>query len=32
LLFDDGHGTKWQRALATLHIDPLLLSSAAGHA
>jgi putative transcriptional regulator len=32
LLFDDGHETKWQRALATLRIDPLLLSSAAGHA
>jgi putative transcriptional regulator len=32
LLFDAGHDTKWQRALATLHIDPLLLSSAAGHA
>lgn len=32
LLFDDGHETKWQRALASLHIDPLLLSSAAGHA
>jgi len=32
LLFDAGHDTKWHRALATLHIDPLLLSSAAGHA
>ena len=32
LLFDDGHESKWQRALASLHIDPLLLSSVAGHA
>jgi putative transcriptional regulator len=32
LVFDAGHDTKWQRALATLRIDPLLLSSAAGHA
>jgi putative transcriptional regulator len=32
LLFDAGHDTKWHRALASLHIDPLLLSSAAGHA
>jgi putative transcriptional regulator len=32
LVFDEGHDTKWHRALATLHIDPLLLSSAAGHA
>ncbi len=32
LLFDSGHDTKWRRALAKLHIDPLLLSDAAGHA
>ena len=32
LVFDDGLDTKWQRALAQLKIDPLLLSSAAGHA
>lgn len=32
LVFDDDHATKWRRALATLHIDPLLLSGVAGHA
>jgi putative transcriptional regulator len=32
LVFDDDHETKWRRALAKLHIDPLLLSDAAGHA
>ena len=32
LVFDTDHDTKWLRALATLHIDPLQLSSAAGHA
>ena len=32
LMFDDGHDTKWRRALAKLHIDPLLLSDIAGHA
>jgi putative transcriptional regulator len=32
LLFDSDHDTKWRRALAKLHIDPLLLSGAAGHA
>ena len=32
LVFDDEHETKWRRALAVLHIDPLLLSGAAGHA
>jgi putative transcriptional regulator len=32
LVFGAGHDTKWQRALAKLHIDPLMLSSAAGHA
>jgi putative transcriptional regulator len=31
-LFDAEHETKWRRALATLKIDPLLLSAAAGHA
>jgi putative transcriptional regulator len=32
ILFDGEHETKWRRALATLRIDPLLLSHAAGHA
>ena len=32
LVFDDGHDTKWRRALGILNIDPLLLSGAAGHA
>lgn len=32
LLFDRAHETKWRRALASLHIDPLLLSGVAGHA
>lgn len=32
LVFDDGHYTKWRRALGKLKIDPLLLSDAAGHA
>jgi putative transcriptional regulator len=32
LLFDRDHDTKWRRALASLHVDPLLLSGAAGHA
>ena len=32
LVFDDNHETKWRRALATLRIDPLLLSTAAGRA
>lgn len=32
LLFDDDHDTKWRRAFAKLHIDPLLLSDVAGHA
>jgi putative transcriptional regulator len=32
LLFDSDHDTKWRRALAKLHIDPLLLSTDAGHA
>ena len=32
LVFDTEHDSKWLRALAMLHIDPLQLSSAAGHA
>lgn len=32
LLFDSDHDTKWRRAMATLKIDPLLLSGVAGHA
>jgi putative transcriptional regulator len=32
LLFDGEHDTKWRRALAKLHVDPLLLSGTAGHA
>ncbi len=32
LLFDAGHDTKWRRAFAKLHVDPLLLSGTAGHA
>lgn len=32
LVFDTGHETKWRRALASLRIDPLLLSAEAGHA
>ncbi len=32
LVFDDEHDTKWRRALASLNIDPLLLSGTAGHA
>ena len=32
IVFDADHDTKWRRALAKLHIDPLLLSGAAGHA
>ena len=32
LLFDGDHDTKWRRALAKLHVDPLLLSDVAGHA
>jgi putative transcriptional regulator len=32
LLFDDGHESKWQRALAKLKIDPAMLSSEAGRA
>ena len=32
LVFDGGHDTKWRRALATLKIDPLLLSGFSGRA
>ena len=32
LVFDGEHETKWLRALAKLRIDPLQLSSTAGHA
>jgi putative transcriptional regulator len=32
LLFDAEYDTKWRRPLGILHIDPLLLSGAAGHA
>ena len=32
LLFDADHDTKWRRAFAKLHVDPLLLSGVAGHA
>ena len=32
LVFDGEHETKWRRALASLKVDPLLLSAAAGHA
>ena len=32
LVFDGGHDTKWRRALATLKVDPLLLSGLAGRA
>jgi len=32
LVFDAEHETKWRRALASLKVDPLLLSATAGHA
>jgi putative transcriptional regulator len=32
VIFDGDHDTKWQRALAKLHVDPLLLSSTSGRA
>ncbi len=32
LVFDAHHATKWRRALASLHVDPALLSTVAGHA
>ncbi|HEX5328004.1 MAG TPA: YqgE/AlgH family protein [Acetobacteraceae bacterium] len=32
LVFGEGDDTKWRRALASMKIDPLLLSESAGHA
>ena len=32
LVFDPDHAAKWRKALANMKIDPLLLSTAAGHA
>jgi len=32
LVFDADHGSKWQRALGQLGVDPVLLSGVAGHA
>ncbi len=32
IVFDRDHDTKWRRALATLRIDPILMSGTAGHA
>jgi putative transcriptional regulator len=32
VLFDADHQTKWRRAMATLRVDPALLSGVAGHA
>ncbi len=32
IVFGTEHETKWRRALATMKIDPLLLSGSAGHA
>jgi putative transcriptional regulator len=32
IVFGGDNDTKWRQALAKLHIDPLLLSGAAGHA
>ena len=32
LVFDSDHSTKWRRAMASLRIDPALLSGVAGHA
>jgi putative transcriptional regulator len=32
LLFDANHDSKWRRALAKLHIDPVMLSASVGHA
>ncbi len=32
IIYDTNYGTKWQRALAMLHIDPAQLSTGAGHA
>jgi putative transcriptional regulator len=32
LVFDGDHDTKWRRALASMRVDPALLSGTAGHA
>jgi putative transcriptional regulator len=32
ILFDSDHETKWRRAMASLRVDPALLSGSAGHA
>ena len=32
LVFDADHATKWRRAMASLRVDPALLSGVAGHA
>ena len=32
VIFDAEHNTKWRRALAVLHVDPMMLSGAAGRA
>jgi putative transcriptional regulator len=32
IIYDTNYGTKWQRALAQLRIDPAQLSAGAGHA
>ena len=32
ILFDRDHETKWRRAMASLRVDPALLSGSAGHA
>ena len=32
LVFDNDHNTKWRRALASIRVDPALLSGVAGHA
>ncbi len=32
VIFDAEHETKWRRAMAVLHIDPLMLSGTAGRA
>jgi len=32
VIFDSEHDTKWRRALAVLHVDPLMLSGTAGRA
>jgi putative transcriptional regulator len=32
IIYDTDYNTKWQRALATMHINPAQLSTGAGHA